>query len=58
MITYHTENCYRLSVRKNFLLIFKRWIPLTYQVTENSNEEPIEFHSFLEAETFINNIAD
>ena len=58
MITYHTENCYRLSMRKKFLLVFSRWITLTYQEAENSIEEPIEFRSFLEAESFINNIAE
>lgn len=58
MITYHTENCYRLSMRKKFLLVFSRWITLTYQEAENSKEEPIEFKTFLEAELFINNIAD
>jgi len=58
MIIYQTENCYRLSMRKKFLLIFYRWVPLTYQEAENSKELPIEFNSFLEAEKFINNIAD
>jgi hypothetical protein len=56
MITYHAENCYRLSMRKKFLLFFNRWITLTYQEAENSKEEPIEFNSFSEAESFINNI--
>lgn len=56
MIIYQTENCYRVSVRKKFLLIFNRWVPLTYQEAENSKEEPIEFNSFSEAESFINNI--
>lgn len=58
MITYHTENCYRLSMRKKFLLFFNRWIPLTYQEAENSKEEPVEFNSFFEAENFIENIAE
>jgi hypothetical protein len=58
MITYYAENCYRLSMRKKILYFFNYWIPLTYQEAENSKEEPIEFKSFVEAETFINNIAD
>ena len=58
MITYYTENCYRLSMRKKFLIFFNRWITLTYQEAENSKELPIEFNTFLEAEKFINNIAD
>jgi hypothetical protein len=45
-------------MRKKFLLVFSRWITLTYQEAENSKEEPIEFKTFLEAELFINNIAD
>ena len=56
MITYHTENCYRLSMRKKFLLFFNRWITLTYQEAENSKEIPLEFKSFSEAELFIDNI--
>jgi hypothetical protein len=56
MIIYQTENCYRVSVRKKFLLFFNRWITLTYQEAENSKEIPLEFKSFSEAELFIDNI--
>jgi hypothetical protein len=58
MITYYSENCYRLSMRKKLLFFFNSWIPLTYQEAENSKELPIEFNTFLEAEKFINNIAE
>ena len=58
MIIYQTENCYRVSVRKKFLLFFNRWVPLTYQEAENSSEIPLEFNSFSEAEFFINNIIE
>jgi len=58
MIIYQTENCYRVSVRKKFLLFFNRWVPLTYQEAENSSEIPLEFKSFSEAQFFIENIAE
>jgi len=58
MICYHTEKCYRLSIRKKFFWFFKRWVPITYQEAENSNELPIEFESFEAATDFINNIAE
>jgi len=58
MITYHSEKCYRIFVKKKIIFIFARWYPLTYHDAENTTEEPIEFKTFLEAESFINNIAE
>ena len=58
MITYHSEKCYRLSIRKKVFLFFKKWVLLTYQETENSSEHPIEFSTFEAAEEFINNVAE
>lgn len=57
-IIYYSENCYRLSVRKTILFIFHKWIPLTYQESEYSIEKHIEFNSFLDAVSFIDNIVD
>lgn len=57
MIVHHDKN-YSLSVRKPFLFFFKRWVPVTYQETENSNEELLTFESFSEAEKFIENITE
>jgi len=58
IITYNGENCYRLSMRKKFLFFFNCWIPLTYQEAENSKEEPIEFKTLPEAQSFLENISD
>ena len=58
MITYHSERCYRLSIRKRVFLFIKKWVLLTYQETENSTEHPIEFSTFEAAEEFVSNVAE
>jgi hypothetical protein len=58
MVCYHSEKCYRLSIRKKVFFFFNSWIPLTYQETENSKEVPLEFESFEGALKFIEYIAE
>lgn len=58
MVTYHAEKCYRLSIRRKVFYFFDRWTPLTYQETENSAEQLLEFETFEAAAEFINNIAE
>ena len=56
MITYDNEFCYRVYIRKRVFLFFDKWVPLTYQETENSDEHIIEYRSFDEAKNFIDRI--
>jgi len=57
-ITYVTEGCYRLSIRETFLFFFTRWVPVTYQEAENSDERLMEFETFSQATEFIDLIAE
>ena len=57
-IMYETEGCYRLLVREKFLWIFKRWVFVTTQEAENSDEKILEFSTFKEATDFIDLIAE
>ena len=56
MITYENEFCYRVYIRKRVFLFFDKWVPLTYQETENSDEHIIEYRTFNEAVDFVNRI--
>lgn len=55
-ILYITEGCYRVTVRKKVFWFFYKWIALTYQEAENTEEKPLEFETFKEATEFIDNI--
>ncbi len=57
-IVYITEGCYRVQACERFLWIFKRWIYLTCQETENADERYMEFVSFKGATDFIDQIAE
>lgn len=57
-ISYESEGCYRVQVLESFLYLFKRWVFLTCQETENSDESLMEFLTFKEAENFINLITE
>jgi hypothetical protein len=57
-ITYETEGCYRLLVREKFFWIFKRWVFVTTQEAEHSDETPLEFKTFKEATDFVDLIAE
>lgn len=56
MIIYYAENAYRVSMRKKIFWFIKKWVPITYQETENSPEVPLQFRTFDEATDFINAI--
>ena len=58
LMIVHNDKDYSISVCKPFLFFFKRWIPLTYQETENSDEKLLTFETFNEAENFIKNITE
>jgi hypothetical protein len=55
-ITYENENCYRVSIRKKFLLIFPYWYILTYLDRESGKEKPLEFKTFEDSVNFIETI--
>jgi hypothetical protein len=57
MITLEDEKCFRINIRKPFLLFFDRWLPLTYRETEYTEEQPIEFRTLADAKEFVNKIA-
>jgi len=57
-IMYETEGCYRLLIRESFLWLFTRWVFVTYQETEYSDEKILEFESFKSAQEFLENIAE
>lgn len=56
MIVCENENTYKVYIRETYLLFLKRWIPLTYQETENSEEHDIEYTTFKEAQEFIDKL--
>lgn len=58
MITQKNEASYQLYLRQRWMFFFERWIPLTYQEGENSEEIIYEFKSFDEATEFINLITE
>ncbi len=58
VIVFEDHNRFSIKVRKQFLKFFSRWIPLTYQETENSDEKLLIFDSFDDATNFIDNIAE
>lgn len=57
-IMYETEGCYRILIRESFLWLFTRWVFVTCQETENSDETPLEFNTFKEATNFVDNIGE
>lgn len=58
LITQIGKDQFQLFLRKRWLIFFERWIPLTYQEAENSNEIIYEFKSMDEAKEFIEIIAE
>lgn len=52
-IIYVTEGCYRIEIRTKFLWFFYLWELIMLQETEHSDEVPMEFKTFKEAESFI-----
>lgn len=56
-IMYETEGCYRILIREKFFWFFKRWVLVTTQEAENSDETPLEFKTFNEATDFVELIA-
>lgn len=57
-IVFEDLNKFSLRVRKPFLKFFHRWVKVTYQETENSDELPLIFDNFEDAKNFVENIAD
>ena len=55
-ILYITEGCYRVAIRRKVLWFFYKWDTITYQEAENSEEKPLEFKTFKEANEFIESI--
>ena len=55
-ILYITEGCYKVLLRIKFLYFFYRWVPITYQESENSEDKILEFESFIEATNFIDTV--
>lgn len=58
LITYETEGRYRVLFKIKFLFFFSRWIPVTYQEAEHTEDKPMEFESFAEATNFIEMITE
>jgi hypothetical protein len=52
MISLIDEGVFRVYIRKRFLFVFWRWVEITYQEAENTQEYPIEFNTLTEAENF------
>lgn len=52
------NDCYRIHIRKRIFKVFWKWIELTYQETENTPEQPMEFKTLALAENFIDIIAE
>ncbi len=57
MITLVDEATFHVSIRVWIFGVFPKWVELTSSVTENGDEQPIEFKTLDEAVTFINLIA-
>ena len=47
---------FHINFKKRSFFFFYKWIPLTYQEAENSEEKPVVFNSLEEAINFIDNI--
>jgi len=56
-ITLEDEKCFRILIKKRFLLFFTRWVKLMCREAENTEEIPVEFKTLQEAKDFINKIA-
>lgn len=56
-ITLEDEKCFRIHIRKRFLVFFTKWVKLMYREAENTEEIPVEFTTLQEAKDFINKIA-
>lgn len=55
-IILEDEECFRIQIKKHFLIFFTRWITLSYRETENTDEIPVEFKTLQEAKDFVNKI--
>jgi hypothetical protein len=53
LIIFEDHNRFSIKVRKPFLKFFYKWIPVTYQEAENTEEKVLEFESFEAATNFI-----
>lgn len=56
-VMFEDHDRYSIRVRKPFLKFFKKWIPITYQEAENTEEKLLTFESFSEAVSFIDTVA-
>lgn len=52
-IVFKDHDKYIVEVRKRFLKFFYKWIPVTYQEAENTEEKVLEFESFEAATNFV-----
>ena len=57
-IVFQNHDRYTVQVRKPFFKYFYRWVTVTYQETENSEEQVMEFESFEAATKFIDLVAN
>lgn len=55
-IIFEDHNRFSIKVRKRFLKFFYIWVPVTYQEAEHTEDVPVEFATFDEAVSFIDNI--
>lgn len=53
-----SDSKYTIKVRKPFWKFFKRWVPVTYQEAEHTEEKIMIFESFKDATDFIDLIAN
>jgi len=55
-ILYVNEKCYTVYMRIKFLWFFYKWVPITYQEAEHTEDKVLEFETFDEATNFIETI--
>lgn len=56
-VIFEDHDKFSVKVRKPFLKFFNKWIPITYQETENTEEKLMIFESFGDAVNFIDMVS-